>query len=132
MKLIAAIVMAAFALVCTSCKSDDETGRVRYSIGASSLHISSAKDLATFGILEAAYAAECNAISGITSVDATNFEMQGNYKSCDEKVKTACLAVENRFESEVSMDGYVTLEVTATYYVGAETRVIYSKTWGTK
>lgn len=136
-KALVCIAIAAFTL--TSCNKEkplddiDEgpSGKVTYTLETPGLHLKNTdNDINGSTAIENAFSKEILKVPGVTKVKV-NYAMEGNYKKCDKAIVAACEAAEKE-ASKVTLDGYMTVEVQATYEVGGEVKRIYEHTFGNK
>lgn len=119
-------------LLC-SCSHTNESGKVTYQLGtAPSMKLSTDEDLKRWKKIETIYATELKGIEGATpDRDSNNaIQMEGVYEKTNAAVVEACKAAEKSATAITLTDGYVVLEVSATYWSSAQPEVIYSHTFG--
>lgn len=130
-KIIGMLLIALFVGMLCGCTRDD-SGRVTYQLRASKLKLSSAEDIKRWEKIEAIYAKELKAIEGATTESGMGciIQMEGEYAKTDAAVIEACRVAEKEATSITISQGYIVLEVSATYWSGAKSEVIYSHTFG--
>lgn len=116
-----------------SCSQNNESGKVTYQLGtAPTKSLSTQEDLKRWKKIETIYINELKSIEGANpDKDSNNaIQMEGVYEKTNATVVKACEAAEKSASAIALTDGYVVLEVSATYWSSAKPEVIYSHTFG--
>ena len=126
-KIIVFITVLFSALLLSSCQVKEET-KISYEISASSVHLSGLEDLAKWSLINAAYANEISKL-GFQIESGTYYSTVGFPDECDDLVVSACKVAEASL-GDVTLEGYVTVQVEAIYWNNGERAVIYTHKYG--
>ena len=130
-KALATAMLAVTLCLLTACDDSDQYGKVNYQLGASALKLYSSESLKRWEKIEKYYKTALAEIDGATVLDGgTSIQMEGVYTKTDAAVKAACEKAEKDASSITISDGYIVMEVSATYWSGATREVIYTHTFG--
>ena len=114
------------------CIAADESGKVTYQLGASKVKLSSMDDLKQWEKIENIYVKALKGIQGAEPDSSSDnaILMEGVYSKTDAAVVKACEDAEKSAAAITLSDGYIVMEVSATYWSGATREVVYTHTFG--
>lgn len=131
-KVIGMLMMVVLVGVMCGCTRASESGKVTYQLGTAKMKLTATEDLARWDKIQKIYVKALQGIEGATIDTNSNgaIQMEGLYDDTDAAVVKACEAAEKSAESITLSQGYIVLEVSATYWSGATSEVVYSHTFG--
>lgn len=126
-KIIVFISVLFSALLMNSCQTKEET-KISYEISAASVHLSGLEDLAKWSYINNVYSNEISKL-GYEIESGSYYTTIGFPDECDDLVLSACKVAEASL-SDVTLEGYVTVQVEAIYWNNGERAVIYTHKFG--